>query len=51
MNCFGALGRLSSCGTPLKLLHFSIICSLVGFFSKLTNTAAVCPSRTGTLIH
>ena len=51
MNCFGALGSSSSCGSPLKFLHFSIICSFVGFFSKFTNTAAVCPSRTGTLIH
>ena len=51
MNCFGALGKLSSCGSPLKFSQRSMISSLVGFFSKFTNTAAVCPSSTGTRIH
>ena len=51
MNCFGALGSSSSCGSPLKFTSFSISCSLVGFFLNFTNTAAVCPFRTGTRMH
>ena len=51
MNCFGALGRSSFCGSPLNLVIASISCSLVGFLANLTNTAAVCPSNTGTRIH
>jgi len=51
MNCFGALGSSSSCGSPLKLTSFSISCSLVGFFLNFTNTAAVCPFSTGTRRH
>ena len=51
MNCFGALGSSASCGNPLKFTSFSISCSFVGFFSKLTNTAAVCPFNTGTRTH
>ena len=35
----------------MKLVQRSRISSLVGFFSKLTNTAAVCPFKTGTLKH
>ena len=51
MNCFGALGSSNSCGLPLKSLSAWISSSLEGFVAKFTNTAAVCPSRTGTLIH
>ena len=51
MNCFGALGSSNSCGSPLMFTNFSINCSFVGFLRNLTNTAAVCPSRTGTLKH
>ena len=37
--------------SDLKFLIFSIKTSLPGLFSKLNETQAKCPSKTGTLIH
>ena len=41
MNCSGAEGSLSFCGSPENSAHALSISSLEGLFSKFTKTAAV----------
>ena len=47
----GAEGSSSSWARPLKFFQVSLISSIEGLLRKVTNTAAVWPSETGTRRH